>query len=299
MTDLNVNYNTYNFNFKVTNKEVANKENTGYIRYSGILQSSNKDVILTTYTLYITKNNTTYTVDAYFSNEYIIFNRKYESEMSPFDYKFLPEITILSTNNMKKNIILKIDTQTDADNFTLSMDLIKPLLYLANPIGFNPSYQSALDDFIRILSSIGYQVIEPFAVNNKVDFSDPNWIWKVNNDDILDAQVCDVIFSIYNGIAPDEGVVVESSYGFKTNAVVFYFRDDIRSLTKYGVPMNIMLFCSYNPNTWFEYYYTNINDLLNPQRLLVSDFYTYLFNKNKNKLSLKGFPYNNYDSYNN
>ncbi len=299
MVDLNVNYDTYNFNFKVTNKEVVNEKNRGYIKYSGILQSSNKDVILTTYTLYITKNNTTYTVDAYFSNEYIIFNRKYESEISPFDYKFLPEITILSTNNMKKNIILKIDLQTDPDNFTLSMDLIKPLLYLANPLGFTPSYQIVLDDFARKLSSIGYKVIEPFEVNNKVDFSDPNWIWKVSNDDILDSQVCDVIFSIYNGISPDEGVVVESSYGFKTNAAIFYFRDDGRTLTNYGVPMNIMLFSSYNPNTWFQYYYTNINDLLNPNRLLVSDFYTYLFNKNKNKLSLKGFPYNNYDVYNN
>lgn len=296
MSDLNTVTETYNFNFKVISKEVS--EENGYIIYNGVLQNNDKNIILTNLSLYITKNGSIYTVDVHFSNEYIIFTKKFDTEISPYD-SFLPELVILSTNNMKKDIVLTIYEQTSEDNFNISMKLNKVLLYLANPIGFNPSYVSVLDRMIELLSSIGYEVLEPFRKNNKVDFSDPNWIWKVNTDDILDAQVCDVVFSVYNGPVPDEGVVVEASYGFKTNGVCFYFRDDIRTLTNYNVPLNIMLFCSYNPNTWYEYYYTNIDDITNPNRLLASDFYTYLFNKNKNKLPVKGYPVNNFDYYNN
>ena len=301
MTDLNVKYDIYQFNFKVLNKTVNQREKIGNIIFDGVLQIDDKNIVLSTYKIYVNENTSgDYSIECHFSNEYIIFSKKYNTDVSPLDLELLPEIFIVSTNNMKKDIFLNIAQQTDVNNFSIKMTLLKPLLYLSNNIGFNPSYKCALDHYIELLSSIGYEVIEPFRTNDAIaDFTKPDWIWKVNTADILDSQVCDVIFTVYNGIAPDEGCVVESSYGFKTNAVVYYFRDDIRALTKYDVPMNIMLFASYNPNTWYEYYYTNVNDITNPNRLLVSDFYNYVFNKNKNKLPTKGFPYNNFDFYNN
>ena len=296
--DLNIYYENYDFNFKVLNKSITNKGQISSLILDGVLQNDNKNIILSTYKLDIIQSPSGFLVEANFSNEYIIFKKTFQTNISLLDANLLPEIEMISTNNMKKDIELKIFEQVDADNIKITMKLLKPLLYLANNTGFNPSYVCALNNYIELLSSIGYEVIEPFRINNKVDFSDRNWIWKVNNDDILDAQVCDVIFCVYNGIAPDEGIVVEASYGFKSNSAVYYFRDDIRSLTRYDVPMNIMLFSSYNPNTWEQYYYTNVDDIVNPERLLVTDFHNYLFNKNKNKLPIKSFSYNNYDRYN-
>ena len=300
MADSKDKYDIYQFNFKVLNKTVTQHEKISNIIFDGVLQIDDKNIILSTYKLYITENTSgDYSIESHFSNEYIVFSKKYNSDVSPLDLEFLPETSFVSTNNMKKDIFLHIAQQTDVNNFSIKMTLLKPLLYLSNNVGFNPSYKCALDHYIELLSSIGYEVIEPFGDNNNVDFSNPEWIWKVSAINMLDIQESDVIFTVFNGIAPDEGSAAESAYGFKTNAVVYYFRDDIRTLTNYDVPMNLMLFASYNPNTWYEYYYTNVDDITNPNRLLVSDFYNYVFNKNKNKLPTKGFPYNNFDFYNN
>ena len=52
-------------------------------------------------------------------------------------------------------------------------------LYLANPYGFSAQQrQGPLQELVAALESKGAQVWEPFARNNQIDQTSPNWAYR-------------------------------------------------------------------------------------------------------------------------
>ena len=53
-------------------------------------------------------------------------------------------------------------------------------LYLANPYGFSAQQrQGPLQELVAALESKGAQVWEPFARNNQIDQTSPNWAYRI------------------------------------------------------------------------------------------------------------------------
>ena len=97
MADSKDKYDIYQFNFKVLNKKVTQHEKISNIIFDGVLQIDDKNIILSTYKLYITENTSgDYSIESHFSNEYIVFSKKYNSDVSPLDLEFLPETSFVS-----------------------------------------------------------------------------------------------------------------------------------------------------------------------------------------------------------
>ncbi len=143
-------------------------------------------------------------------------------------------------------------------------------IYLANPYGFSDQQKSLLlPPLVAALEELGLEVWEPFARNNQVDFSSPEWAYQVGQADYRDVVACDGIFAVVDGIPPDEGVMVELGMAIALGKTTFLYRDDFRAATDSGMyPLNLMLFTGLPLEGWKDYYYTRIEDLASPSKAL-------------------------------
>ncbi len=143
-------------------------------------------------------------------------------------------------------------------------------IYLANPYGFSDQQKALLlPPLVAALEELGLEVWEPFARNNQVDFSSPEWAYQVGQADYRDVVACDGIFAVVNGIPPDEGVMVELGMAIALGKSTFLFRDDFRAATDSGMyPLNLMLFTGLPLEGWQDFYFTRIEELASPSKAL-------------------------------
>ena len=143
-------------------------------------------------------------------------------------------------------------------------------IYLANPYGFSEQQRDGpLQNLVRILEDLGAEVWEPFARNNQGDTLQPGAAYRIGQKDMCDVRDSDGIFAVVNGVPPDEGVMVELGMAIAWGREVFLFRDDFRRCTDSGeYPLNLMLFTGLPEKGWRDRYYTNIDDLRNPDKAL-------------------------------
>jgi nucleoside 2-deoxyribosyltransferase len=136
-------------------------------------------------------------------------------------------------------------------------------LYLAHPYGFSVLERDrCLPPLVQQLESLGLTVWEPFARNNQLDFSDPQWAYRVAVADKQDTLNADGVLAVLNGVPPDEGVCVEAGMAIACDKPLFLFRDDFRRCTDSSeYPLNLMLFASLGAETWRMYYYETLDEL--------------------------------------
>ena len=147
----------------------------------------------------------------------------------------------------------------------------KKTLYLANPYGFSRQQREGpLAQLVAALESLGAEVWEPFARNGQVDVSSPGWAYRIGQADIRDVRGADGFFAVANGCPPDDGVMVELGLAIAWQKPVFLFRDDFRRCTdSEEYPLNLMLFTSLPETNWEDYWYTNIDEIADPEKALV------------------------------
>lgn len=144
-------------------------------------------------------------------------------------------------------------------------------LYLANPYGFSSQQRTRLlPEVIRALEALGAEVWEPFARNNPIDHTQPEWAYDIGQRNVQDVRQCDAIFAVVNGMPPDEGVMVELGVAIALGKPTFLFRDDFRRCTdSERYPLNLMLFTGLPAVGWEDYYYTDLDEISHSNKALV------------------------------
>ena len=145
-------------------------------------------------------------------------------------------------------------------------------LYLASPYGFSAQQKSGpLSDLVSALERVGVDVWEPFKRNNDhVDITQAGWAYQVGQDDMRDVREADGIFAVVNGCPPDEGVMVELGMAIAWGKPTFLFRDDFRRCTDCeDYPLNLMLYTGLPKLGWQRYWFTNVEQIADPQKALV------------------------------
>lgn len=143
----------------------------------------------------------------------------------------------------------------------------KPTIYLANPCGFSRTATPLLMQITVALEDIGFEVWEPFARNNQVDFTKPGWAAEIGRRDAEDVKNADVYFGIVNGVPPDDGVAIEMGIAAALGKPIFLFRDDFRRCADTEeYPINLMWFISCDLATCF---YKDVESLSDPEKGLV------------------------------
>jgi nucleoside 2-deoxyribosyltransferase len=137
------------------------------------------------------------------------------------------------------------------------------IVYLANPYGFSEQQrEELLPQFVAKIRSLGHIVWEPFARNNNVDMSNPDWPYYVGQADKSDVKHCDAIFAILNGVPPDSGVCVELGMAIAWGKEIYLFRDqDIIITDNNKYPLNLMIFCGLPNHGWQRHYFTSIDEI--------------------------------------
>ena len=143
-------------------------------------------------------------------------------------------------------------------------------VYLANPYGFSTQQKTMLLPLVvAALEELGLEVWEPFARNNQVDFTQAGWAYEIGQKDFADVRNSDAIFAIVNGVPPDEGVMVELGMAIALGKPTFLFRDDFRRLSDSNeYPLNLMVFTGLPQESWQDYYYTSLEEVTAPDRVL-------------------------------
>ncbi len=147
----------------------------------------------------------------------------------------------------------------------------KKTLYLANPYGFSAQQRAGpLQQLVEKLESMGAEVWEPFARNNQIDRTSPNWAYRNGQADLRDVREADGLFAVVNDCPPDEGVMVELGMAIAWEKPVFLFRDDFRRCTdSEGYPLNLMVFTGLPETGWETSWYASIEELADPDKALV------------------------------
>ena len=149
---------------------------------------------------------------------------------------------------------------------------MRKTLYLASPYGFSAQQKSGpLADLVAALGRVGAEVWEPFKRNNDhVDITQAGWAFQVGQDDMRDVREADGIFAVVNGCPPDEGVMVELGMAIAWGKPTFLFRDDFRRCTDCeDYPLNLMLYTGLPEHGWQRYWFTNVDQLGDPNKALV------------------------------
>ncbi len=146
-------------------------------------------------------------------------------------------------------------------------------LYLANPYGFSRQQRSGpLLDLVAALEQIGAEVWEPFARNNDPETLEAaDWAYRICQADMRDVRDADGLFAVVNGCPPDEGVMVELGMAIAWGKPIFLFRDDFRRYTDGadGFPLNAMLFSAFAKDAWERHWYTDLQQIFDPDKALV------------------------------
>ncbi|MDE2934649.1 MAG: nucleoside 2-deoxyribosyltransferase [Chloroflexota bacterium] len=143
-------------------------------------------------------------------------------------------------------------------------------IYLASPYGFSEQQRTLLlPQLVATLEELGLAVWEPFARNNQVDRTQPDWAWRIGQADFEDVREADAIFAVVNGAPPDEGVMVELGMAIALGKPTFLFRDDFRRVTdSEDYPLNLMLFTGLPREGWRDWYYESVEELGDPEKAL-------------------------------
>ena len=143
-------------------------------------------------------------------------------------------------------------------------------VYLANPYGFSARQRATvLPELVTALESLGLEVWEPFHRNNQEAGLKPGWAYHVGQADVRDVREADAIFAVVNGVPPDEGVMVELGIAVALGKPTFLFRDDFRRATdSEQYPLNLMLFTGMPEHEWRDYYYTSLEEIASPDKML-------------------------------
>lgn len=143
-------------------------------------------------------------------------------------------------------------------------------VYLANPYGFYPTQEKlVLPLLVEALENLGLEVWDPWARNNDVDESKPGWAYEIGMADFRDVEESDAIFAVVNGLPPDEGVMIELGMAIALRKPTFLFRDDFRTAAdSKEYPLNLMLFTGLPREGWQAYYYTSVEELSDPAKML-------------------------------
>ncbi|MXW26785.1 MAG: nucleoside 2-deoxyribosyltransferase [Dehalococcoidia bacterium] len=143
-------------------------------------------------------------------------------------------------------------------------------IYLASPYGFSAQQRELLlPRLVEALEGLGLEVWEPFARNNQVDRTEPDWAWRIGQADFEDVREADAIFAVVNGVPPDEGVMVELGIAIALGKPTFLFRDDFRRATdSEHYPLNLMLFTGLPREGWRDWHYESVQELADPKKAL-------------------------------
>ena len=170
---------------------------------------------------------------------------------------------------MSKQIRHLTNHTKDVDLYTTNS---KKRIYLANSYGFSKQQRDGpLQEIVQILTNMGVEVWEPFERNNQPDTSTAiiDSAYKIGQACIHDVQNTDAIFAIINGTPPDEGVMIEIGMAMALNKAIFLFRDDFRRCTDSDAyPLNLMLFSGLPKDKWSEWYYTDVQQITDPNKAL-------------------------------
>ena len=154
----------------------------------------------------------------------------------------------------------------DGDHMTTR----RKTVYLANAYGFSAQQRATvLPDLVAVLESLGLEVWEPFQRNNQTARLEAGWAYHVGQADVRDVQEADAIFAVVNGVPPDEGVMVELGIAIALGKPTFLFRDDFRRATdSEHYPLNLMLFTGLPQHGWERYYFTSVEEIASPEKML-------------------------------
>ena len=143
-------------------------------------------------------------------------------------------------------------------------------VYLANAYGFSAHQRSTvLPELVSALESLGLEIWEPFERNNQTANLEQGWAYQVGQADLRDVREADAIFAVVNGVPPDEGVMVELGIAIALGKPTFLFRDDFRRATdSEHYPLNLMLFAGLPEHGWESYYYTSVEEIASPGKML-------------------------------
>ncbi len=143
-------------------------------------------------------------------------------------------------------------------------------VYLANAYGFSAQQRATLlPELVSALEALGLEVWEPFQRNNQTANLGPGWAYRVGQADVRDVREADAIFAVVNGVPPDEGVMVELGIAVALGKPTFLFRDDFRRATdSEHYPLNLMLFTGLPEHGWENYYYTSVEEIASPEKML-------------------------------
>ena len=149
---------------------------------------------------------------------------------------------------------------------------MKKSIYLANAYGFSKQQRETLNPtFIAALEGMGLAVVEPFVKNN-LHLYDPKTTfdpYEVGQTDVREVRACDAMFANINGSEADAGVAVEVGLAIAWDKPIFLFRDDFRCNTDHAdYPMNLMLFAGLPRDNWRDFYYTDVEELTDPNKAL-------------------------------
>lgn len=145
-------------------------------------------------------------------------------------------------------------------------------LYLASPYGFSAQMRAGpLVDLVAALEAVGAEVWEPFSRNNDGLPATATDAYRVGQADARDVREADGVFAVVNGCPPDEGVAVELGIAIALGKPTFLFRDDTRGCAELpGIyPLNLMLFTGLPEKGWERYWYTDIQQIPDPEKALV------------------------------
>lgn len=148
----------------------------------------------------------------------------------------------------------------------------RPWVYLASGLGFSSQqYDRVLPRLVAAIEAAGAQVYEPFTdnpeVNKPAKEQTPGWAYRIGQADIDAVRRCDGLFCWANMNPPDEGAMVELGVAIGLRKKVFLYRDDFRTCAAVeDYPLNLMLFSGLPEKGWQNYYYTSLEDIVDPQK---------------------------------
>jgi len=131
-----------------------------------------------------------------------------------------------------------------------------PKIYVASPLGFSPENQYYLDKVKARLTSLGFEVLDPWAQDYSVDFDKASLILnhydRARAFDDVAAKIglmnekmireADALLAILDGMEPDSGTCSELGFAAGLGKMCFALRCDKRNCGDFGdLNLNLQL----------------------------------------------------------
>lgn len=111
-------------------------------------------------------------------------------------------------------------------------------IYLAGPLGFSEIGRAGQAELVRVLTELGYEVVDPFALaptdeieriarlTSRDAWRDLNLKIGANNCKAIDA--CDALLAVLDGQDVNSGTAAEIGYAFARGKTIVGYRGDFR-----------------------------------------------------------------------